>query len=97
MSLDNIFDDGPKIYNIRTDNNIPHDAINVMRPTIWGNPFKAYKESERDMVCDKYEEYVLNNPEFVAKIKTELHGKSLICCCFPKRCHSMTLMRIANE
>lgn len=95
-TLDDLFNDGPRIYNIRTDT-IPDGAINVMRPSCWGNPFKVLSEKDRDWACDKFEEYVLNDSEFQAKIKKELRGKNLVCCCFPKRCHAMTLLRIANE
>lgn len=97
MNLDDVFGHEPKIYNIKNDKDIPKDAVYCMRPSKWGNPYKAKTEADREWACNMFEEYVMNNKEFQAEIKSELKGKDLVCCCWPKRCHTMTLKRVANE
>lgn len=96
MSLDEVFGHVPRVYNIKKDLDIPPNAINVMRPSKFGNPFVKGIHGDRDTVCDKFKEYVDNNPDLIAYIKKELKGKDLICCCHPKRCHAHYLLIIAN-
>jgi Domain of unknown function (DUF4326) len=76
----------------------------VGRPSIWGNPYShldgtsaKYMVASRDEAIQKYEEYIMNNPKMIAKIKRELRGKVLGCFCAPRRCHAEILARIANE
>lgn len=76
---------------------IPKDAVFVGRPTIYGNPFVMRKESDRDIIYDKFEEYIANDTRLKNLAKVELRGKHLVCYCSPKRCHADTLLRIANE
>ena len=76
----------PKVWNKR-DPNVPADAVYVGRGTPWGNPFKLFKEADRDLVCDLFEERVLPNLDVTA-----LAGKHLICWCAPKRCHADALL-----
>lgn len=86
----------PKIWNMRKLP-IPPDAVRVDRSTKWGNPFVMHTESERDEVCQKFEDFVEANPGIKDAIRAELRGKDLACWCHPKNCHARTLMRIANE
>lgn len=51
----------------------------------------------RDEACQRFDEDTMKDPEFQQRIKEELRGKDLLCCCVPKRCHCETLLRIANE
>jgi hypothetical protein len=54
----------------------------------WGNPFRMNTESERDLVCYKYEEWV--NTEILTcrlNIDELLTAKRLGCFCKPLRCH----------
>ena len=86
----------PVIINYK--NSVSYEqGINIMRPSVFGNPFIIPKDGNRDEVCSKYEDYVNNNPELIKLIKQKLKGKNLICCCKPLRCHGDTLLRIANE
>ena len=70
----------------------------VDRSSILGNPFYMRDESERDIVCDKYQEYFderyLKDDKFknavleMVKIY-RIYGKlRLFCWCYPKRCHA---------
>ena len=81
----------------RGEPGIPEGAVYVGRPTVWGNPHKLVRESQRDEVVELYRQDLLNNPELVARAKRELKGKHLICHCAPRRCHAEVLMEVANE
>lgn len=79
----------------------------------FANPFIIGKDGDRDTVCDKFEQYCLERPELIKKIKEELKGKVLGCWCKillswkddPKikdnyvkvRCHGDFLTKVANE
>ena len=86
----------PRLFNKRTDG-IPYGAVYIGRPSKWGNPHPMHGESDRDRVCDLFEEYLAGRPDLQAAARRELKGKDLVCHCFPKRCHGFTLIRIANE
>lgn len=100
-NLDDIFF-YPRVYNLKTDTNIPEDAVNIMRPSKWGNPFKLSDyNNDRDLVLDLYEKWLYNEiqktPSFLKMIRDELGGKHLVCCCHPKKCHGHILLNIANQ
>lgn len=86
----------PKVYN-KYHNDAPPGAVYIGRPSLWGNPFTMDGETNRDHVCDKYEQYINENPQLIGEIKFHLHGKDLVCFCAPRRCHGDILLRIANE
>lgn len=76
---------------------VSEDGINIMRGTIFGNPFIIGKHGTREEVVKKYEAWVLRQPAFfIQRIKNELKGKNLVCCCSPKACHGDVLLKIAN-
>lgn len=81
---------------VNTSRNQAYDIL-ITRPSCWGNPFHIGIDGTRQQVIDKYEEHVRADPAFVAKIKAELKGKRLGCCCKPKACHGDVLARIADE
>jgi hypothetical protein len=86
----------PRIYN-KYHKNAPREAIYVGRGTPYGNPFVIGKDGDREEVCNKFEEMILNNFELQNLVKKNLKGKDLICFCYPKRCHAETLLKIANS
>ena len=78
--------------------------VYIGRPGPWGNPFShqegtlaKFKVADRDEAIDRYEAWVMAQPEFVQRIKRELKNKILGCFCIPNRCHGEVLARIANE
>lgn len=78
--------------------------VYVGRPSVWGNPFShldgtlgIFKVETREEAIQKYEEWVLSQPEMMKEIKTQLKGRVLGCWCKPKSCHGDILLRIANE
>lgn len=78
------------------------------RGSVLGNPFPMNNESERNEVCDKYEEYfnqkvnVEKNEEMLKQLRLiYLESKkgdvNLGCFCAPKRCHCDTIKRFIDE
>lgn len=74
-----------------------------LRDIGYGNPFshKAVSQAEfrvatRDEAIERFEAWVLDQPDLVLRIKRELAGKTLGCWCAPLRCHGEVLARIAN-
>lgn len=76
-------------------------VIYVGRGTIYGNPYVMSDEAQRDQVCDDYMDYFIDkiehDPEFVrhldelARLATNRGQLTLVCHCFPKRCHADTI------
>ena len=78
--------------------------VYIGRPSPWGNPFSEKKETlaryrtaTREEAIQKYEEWLMAQPDVVELVKTELKGKVLGCWCHPKSCHGDVLARVANE
>lgn len=81
----------------------------VDRSSPVGNPFFMKNESQRDSVCDKYEEYFhnmveerVNKPfmEYLDKIhQAYLNDEAivLLCWCAPKRCHAETIKKYIEK
>lgn len=90
-----------KICNMRAANPKAKWEFRVDRMSPVGNPFYMNDESQRDIVCDKYESYfqtqLENNTQFKMYLQTMLtalkqYGKlNLYCWCAPKRCHAETI------
>ena len=81
--------------------------VRIDRKTIFGNPFPMKKESERDVVCDLYDDYFNQRIQHDKKFKEALdllvlfyiinHNVNLLCWCVPKRCHGLTLKRYIEQ
>ncbi len=79
--------------------------IKVDRTSPVGNPFIMHNESERDKVCDKYEEYFQNSKERdrfmnylrIIYTKAKTQDVALGCWCYPKRCHAETIKNFIEE
>ncbi|MBD3227650.1 MAG: DUF4326 domain-containing protein [Candidatus Lokiarchaeota archaeon] len=64
--------------------------------SIWGNPFSIGVDGTRDEVCEKYKQWILEHPKYVARLYT-LKGKVLGCWCKPKRCHGDILVELIES
>jgi hypothetical protein len=73
----------------------PYDVF-IGRPSKWGNPFEIGKDGTRTEVIQKYEEYLLSNPELLKDLE-ELRGKVLGCWCKPSACHGDVLVKLLNQ
>lgn len=69
--------------------------VYIGRPTEWGNPFRAWRESDRETVVAQYREWIKTQPHLMARIP-ELRGKRLGCYCAPKLCHGHVLAELAD-
>jgi hypothetical protein len=69
--------------------------VYVGRPSKWGNPFHVGRDGTRAQVIERYERWLLDQPELVAALH-ELRGKTLGCWCAPQPCHADVLARYAN-
>lgn len=73
---------------------VPKDAVNIMRGSIFGNPFKIGEDGDREQVIAKFKKYLWNkiktDDNFMQEVKN-LNGKILCCCCAPRVCHGDVL------
>lgn len=86
----------PRVYN-RRYSGVPDEAVPIERGTDWGNPFRVNTAGSRAKAIAQFREWVDSQPEYRQKIKNELRGKDLVCCCKPKPCHGDVLLEIANK
>ena len=74
---------------------------------VLGNKFKMHHETERDIVCNKYEEWfntqinnknqvVLNELRKIYRLAKK-YNIALGCWCYPKRCHSETIKKFIDS
>ena len=74
------------------------EAVYVGRPSKFGNPFVMKNEAEREIVVQRYEQWLrAERPDLIEAAKKELRGRNLSCWCSPRHCHADVLLRIANQ
>lgn len=73
---------------------VPHDVY-IGRGSIWGNPYVIGQDGTREECIAKYEVYLLENKNLMAKVKS-LYGKILCCYCAPRPCHGDVLAKYAQ-
>jgi hypothetical protein len=81
-----------QVVNVR----ISRCDVYIGRPSEWGNPFVIGEHGNREDVVRLYEEWIVNQPELMAKVG-ELHGKRLGCWCAPHACHGDVLLKLARQ
>lgn len=87
-----------KLFNMH-HSDAPSNAVYIGRGSKWGNPW-AIGLMTRDEVCDRYEELVEKQYKAFPGYRdslANLHGKPLVCFCYPKRCHGETLLKYAAK
>lgn len=87
----------PEVLNRYKASPLMKDAVYIGRGSPYGNPFIIGLDGDRSTVIRKYEAWVMQQPELLEKIKTELKGRDLKCFCAPNACHGDVLIKIANE
>lgn len=77
--------------------------VYIGRGSPFGNPFShkqgtkaTWVVSSRDEAVDKYREWILQQPELLARLP-ELKNKTLSCWCAPKRCHGDVLLELVEQ
>ena len=86
----------PRVWNFNFDQDMPGDAVVIMRPGPWGNPFSLNQGYSRERAISTHRAWVMSQPDLIARIRRELRGRHLACCCKPKRCHGDFLLWLAN-
>lgn len=75
--------------------------VYIGRPGPWGNPFEIGRDGTREEVVEKYAEWVLTQPDLLAKIQEELKDKILGCWCKTEKnpdalCHGDILVELSK-
>jgi hypothetical protein len=86
----------PVVKNRWSDPAIGKNDVYVGRPGKWGNPFKIGRDGDRAEVMAKYRKWIVKQKKLLASIH-ELHGKNLVCWCWPKECHAEVLLELARK
>lgn len=78
----------------------------VGRPSPLGNPFVMKGESDRDEVCEKYDQWLRTqisqgNQKIISELqqidRMSANGIVLGCYCHPKRCHAESIKAVIEE
>lgn len=76
----------------------PPGSVSIMRPGPFGNPFPLEDfNGDRVRCIEAYNQWIITQPHLIARIKRELKGLDLVCCCVPRLCHGHTILKIANS
>jgi len=70
--------------------------VYIGRPSDWGNPFVIGKDGDRADVIRKYRNWIMRQPDLLARVKKELQGRRIACWCKPEACHGDVLAEIAD-
>lgn len=68
--------------------------------SIWANPYKITPEQPREIVLDKYREYVekkINQDKSLISELLKLKGKKIGCWCKPECCHGDVLVELIDK
>lgn len=90
-----------RVVNIYHPNSAKLVTVNVMRPSIWGNPFRIVQSGplelrqSRKETIDKYREWLKKQTHLLKRLH-ELKGQVLGCCCKPQPCHADVLAELAD-
>jgi hypothetical protein len=87
----------PKVYNKRTDRNIPPEAILVDRTTQYGNPIRIQGLITRIESIAEFRVYAEERLKREPHWLDELRGKDVVCWCAPLPCHGDVLIELANR
>lgn len=84
----------------------PAGTINIMRGTIYGNPFShqkgttaKYLVKTRDEAVDRFRAYAIERIKIDAEFRQKIldtDGHPLMCCCAPRRCHGPVIQELAQ-
>lgn len=89
----------PVINKYHYNNSVPPGAINIMRGSVFGNPYKISKDMNREDVVLAYKKYlwkrIHEDPEFASQVAS-LRDRTLCCCCAPLTCHGDVLLACAE-
>jgi hypothetical protein len=72
-----------------------YHTVDIMRPSILGNPFPLANEEDREQVLAQFKQYLwqqMNIPDSpiarrLRQLSDSIGDMALVCCCKPKSCH----------
>ena len=70
-------------------------GVSIMRPSLFGNPFKIGRDGSREQVIAKFKLYLWNRVRVDRKFYhalEDLRGQTLVCCCKPLACHGDVIL-----
>lgn len=70
--------------------------VYIGRPSKWGNIFQIGPDGTRDIVIEKYRNWILQQEDLLNSLH-EIKGKTLGCWCSPKKCHGDVLIDLCNN
>ena len=70
--------------------------VYIGRPSKFGNKFEIGKDGDRVEVINKYNNWIMTQPDMLKEVK-KLKGKTLGCWCHPQACHGDILAAIADS
>lgn len=84
-----------ELFNIAHPN-VPADAVSIMRPSPWGNPYPidVKRGIGRLTAIRLYEHHLATHPDLVRRMRQQLAGKDLTCCCWPLACHGDVILKV---
>ena len=92
-----------RLINLKKDKGVTYDTYigrangyAGLPESKWHNPFVLERESDRDMILEKYREYILKRQDLIDALP-ELEGKTLACWCAPKKCHGHLLIELYEK
>lgn len=86
----------PRVWNFYFDEDMPPDAVCIMRRGKWGNKFSRADGYTHDQCVSLHRQMVFADAELRKEIRRELRGKDLYCRCKPDTCHGDVLLWVAN-
>lgn len=89
----------PSVYSRYSPPRTPCGAIDIRRPSPWGNPFVVGNDGAQEECVEKYREWLMRPEQMTLRerMKRELAGKNLVCVCKPAVCHGDVILEIANS
>ena len=88
----------PRLINTyhRSPRSVKARVVSIGRDGPFGNPFKIGIDGSRDQVISKYREWIVSQPELVARIRRDLAGVVLGCYCTPEPCHGDVILEVLH-
>ena len=81
--------------------------INIMRPSLLGNPYEVGKDGDREDVVAKFRTHLATAYDFDPKVREVIQlleqclelgiDVDLVCCCKPKPCHGDVIVDFVHD
>lgn len=77
----------------------PRGAIDVTRPSPFGNPFVVGSDGERGQCVELYREWIWREEQRTLRerMRRELAGHDLVCACDQPPCHAYVIIEVIES